>query len=164
MYDPGLHFKSEVNREDARHFTSAEKLLVEAYNDVFVILREIDDFIVSDSRRYLRCRPTEISKIFIQPEQLFVEENCGSMHFLRASFPKRSTSASLEAFPIDGSGNDRDCYFLKYLRHFLHWKRFSEIVLSGKLQKGHVSRIANVSSDPENASVLRPSDGRPIAL
>jgi len=55
MYDLGLHFKSEVNGGDAHHSTSAEKLLVEAYYDVFVVLREIDDFIVSDSRCYLRC-------------------------------------------------------------------------------------------------------------
>ena len=55
MYDLGLHFKSEVNGGDAHHSTSAEKLLVEANHDVFVVLRETDDFIVSDSRRYLRC-------------------------------------------------------------------------------------------------------------
>src|SRR5712692_9653224 len=34
---------------------------------------------------------------------------------------------------------DRGCYFLKYLRHFLHWKRLSEIFLSGMPQNGHVS-------------------------
>ena len=55
MYDLGLHLKSEVNGGDAHHSTSAEKLLVEAYHDVFVVLREVDDFIVSDSRGYLRC-------------------------------------------------------------------------------------------------------------
>ena len=55
MHDFGLDFKSEVNGGDAHHSTSAEELLVEAYHDVFVVLREIDDFIVSDSWRYLRC-------------------------------------------------------------------------------------------------------------
>ena len=55
MHDFGLDFESEVNGGDAHYSTSAEKLLVEAYYDVFVALREIDDFIVSDSRCYLRC-------------------------------------------------------------------------------------------------------------
>ena len=55
MYDLGLHFKSEINGGDAYHSTSAKKLLVEAYHDVFVVLREIDDFIVSDSWSNLRC-------------------------------------------------------------------------------------------------------------
>ncbi len=53
-------------------------------------------------------------------------------------------------------GKSRESYFLKYLRHFLHWKRFSEIFLSGMLQNGHVSRVANFSADPANASVFRP--------
>ena len=65
MNNFGLDFESEINGGDAHHSTSAEKLLVEAYYDVFVILRETDDFIVSDARCYLRCHPTEISQIFI---------------------------------------------------------------------------------------------------
>ena len=55
MNNFGSDFESEINGGDAHHSTSAEKLLVEAYYDVFVILRETDDFIVSDSWRYLRC-------------------------------------------------------------------------------------------------------------
>ncbi len=65
MHDLGLYFKSEVDRGDAHYSASAEKLLVEAYHDVFVIFCESDDFVVGDSRPYLRCCPAKISKIFV---------------------------------------------------------------------------------------------------
>jgi len=65
MHDSCLDFQSKINGRDAHYSASAEKLLVEAYYDVFVILCETDDFIISVSRCYLRCHPTEISQIFI---------------------------------------------------------------------------------------------------
>src|SRR6266567_2503 len=71
----------------------------------------------------------------------------------------------LRSFP--GSmvlGKSRESYFLKYLRHFLHWKRFPEIFLSGTLQNGQASRVANFSADPANASVLRPGTMCPVVI
>src|SRR2546425_7603254 len=53
-------------------------------------------------------------------------------------------------------------YFLKYLRHFLHWKRFSEMFFSGTLQNGHVSRTARMPSDPSNTRTLRGRNPFPI--
>jgi len=85
MYDLGLYFKPEIYRWDAHYSASAEKLLVEAYHDVFVFRCEVDDFIVSYPRSHLPCCPTEISKIFVQPEQLFVEKDCGSLQNTCAS-------------------------------------------------------------------------------
>src|SRR5690349_13504054 len=49
-------------------------------------------------------------------------------------------------------------YFLKYLRHFLHWKRFSEIFLSGRLQNGHVSITDNLLPDPDNFPFVNSTD------
>src|SRR6266699_2529198 len=78
---------------------------------------------------------------------------------------KRFDERFLRSFPGSMAlRKGRDCYFLKYLRHFLHWKRFSEIFLSGTLQNGQVSRVANFSADPANASVLRPGRICPVVI
>ena len=71
---------------------------------------------------------------------------------------------SLETFATARLGRDHSSYFLKYLRHFLHWKRVSERSFRGKLQNGHVSRLASFSSELVNISVLRPNDIRPIEM
>jgi len=44
---------------------SAEKLSVKADYDGFVLLRKIDDLIVTESRSNLSCHPSEISKVFV---------------------------------------------------------------------------------------------------